>query len=209
MYNVEDIKELFRNMKSLGIKRGNTIELQGASFIADQPTIFGERNEDYIRAEIEWYESCDRSVDKLFNIYGRSVAIWDAVKDKDGNVNSNYGYCIHAKERGWQYLNCVEALRKDPNTRQAVMIYMPTNMHQIAGKDFTCTYSHQYFNNDGVLDVHVYMRSNDVIFGYNNDRAWALHVQEKLARDVNLIAGNIYWHCGSLHVYDRHWDLIK
>lgn len=33
-----------------------TIELIGASFIADSPAIFGEPNQEYIDAELDWYE---------------------------------------------------------------------------------------------------------------------------------------------------------
>ena len=208
MYNVAEIRELFRDKKALGLTRNGTIEIQGAYFIANRRTIFGKRNEDYIAAEIEWYESCDRSVDKLADLYGRRVAIWDSVADENGLVNSNYGYCIYSRERGHQYANAVSALRKNEFTRQAVMIYMPTNMHEIAGKDFTCTYAVQYFNNDGYVNAHVFMRSNDLVFGYNNDYAWQSHVLHKLAKDCDLQVGTIYWCAGSLHVYERHWDLI-
>ena len=33
------------------------IEIIGASFIADEPAIFGTVNEDYVRRELNWYES--------------------------------------------------------------------------------------------------------------------------------------------------------
>ena len=36
---------------------GKTIELIGASFYADDPAIFGVPNQDYIDAELAWYES--------------------------------------------------------------------------------------------------------------------------------------------------------
>ena len=42
----------------------------------DQPTIFGERNEKYIEAELEWYESQSLNVNDLFDIYGSTVKIW-------------------------------------------------------------------------------------------------------------------------------------
>ena len=34
-----------------------TIEMIGASFIADKPAIFGEPNQEYIEDELKWYES--------------------------------------------------------------------------------------------------------------------------------------------------------
>ena len=209
MYNVEDIRELFRNLKDYGIERSGTYELQGAHFIADEEYIFGTPNQKYIDAEIEWYESCSLEVSKLFNIYGREVKIWKDVADKDGRINSNYGYRIYSNEAGCQYAYCVTALRNNPDTRQAIMSYMPHDIHSKAGKDFVCTYAVQYFNNDGWLDAHVFMRSNDIIFGYSNDFAWQQHVLNKLAADTNLKPHRIYWNAGSLHCYNRHWDLIK
>ena len=81
--------------------------------------------------------------------------------------------------------------------------------------DFMCTYSTQHFIRNGQLHSCVYMRSNDAIFGFLNDFAWAKYVQEQLLGYINNHTssvyglGNIYWNAASLHVYSRHWDLIK
>ena len=197
-------------------ERGNgTIELQGISFLADEETIFGERNEEYIMAELAWYESADKRVQRLFEIYGKEVSIWKRVADERGEVNSNYGYCIYSSERGSQYVNVLNTLLKDPLSRQAVMIYQHPDMHSIAGKDFTCTNAVQYFINKrypkspDYLDCVVQMRSNDVVFGYNNDRAWQLHVLEQLAKELGVHVGNITWQVGSLHIYERHYKYLE
>ena len=52
--------------------------------------------------------------------------------------------------------------------------------------DFICTNTVQYFVRDDKLISFVNMRSNDVVFGYRNDRAWQLHVQEMLAKDLDV-----------------------
>ena len=68
--SVMDIRSEFRRKKREHDFRGNgTIEIQACSFKADQPTIFGERNEKYVAAEIDWYESCDRRVEKLYDLW--------------------------------------------------------------------------------------------------------------------------------------------
>ena len=61
----------------------------------------------------------------------------------------------------------------------------------------------------GRLEAHVQMRSNDVLFGYRNDYAWQEHVLKLLANKLDVQIGNIYWNIGSLHVYERHFDLVK
>ena len=196
--------------------RGNTVEIQGAHFLCtDDEIVIGTRNAEYIEAEIEWYERASRKVSDLFDIYGQEVKIWKDIADKNGEVNSNYGWCIYSKERGFQYAACHDALKKNPLSRQAVMYYTHPDMHKIAGKDHTCTYAVQYFLNYAQdtfgrphLDAHVYMRSNDAVYGYNNDYAWQRHVLAKLAVDLNALQGDIYWNAGSMHVYDRHYGKL-
>ena len=62
MNNVSDIRKYFINeLKAENFvtdKTGQkTIEMIGASFLANQPSIFGEPNQQYIDAEINWYNS--------------------------------------------------------------------------------------------------------------------------------------------------------
>ena len=208
-----EFKSMYRNQEF----RGNTIEIQGCSFIADVPYIVPDTiNERYQDAEIAWYESQSRKVDTLFEIYGKEVKIWKDVADEYGEVNSNYGWCIYSSERGNQYNNVLVTLQQNPLSRQACMYYTTWDMHRIAGKDHTCTYAVQYFlnfENDTFgrpyLDAHVFMRSNDAVFGFNNDYAWQRHVLAQLSNDLSALQGDIVWNAGSMHIYDRHFHLLK
>ena len=49
---------------------------------------------DYINKESKWYNSCSLNIKG----YVDDVKIWQQVCDKDGFVNSNYGWCIYSKE---------------------------------------------------------------------------------------------------------------
>ena len=95
---INNIRNEFRSLKERRVIRNNTIEIQNAMFRVDQPTIFGERNEKYIEAELEWYKSQSLNVNDLFDIYGSVVKIWDDVSDNSGYINSNYGWCVYSKE---------------------------------------------------------------------------------------------------------------
>jgi thymidylate synthase len=59
------------------------------------------------------------------------------------------------------------------------------------------------------------MRSNDVVFGYKNDWAWAQYLLDKFVEDYNfeteqsITKGNLTWQVMNLHVYARHFDLVK
>lgn len=103
----EEFSRLLANGKFTSINReasmtdlvGNsTIEICGASFIADEEAIFGTVNHEYIAREEEWYNSTNRNVN---SIPGGAPAIWKAVADADGMINSNYGWCIYSPENGF------------------------------------------------------------------------------------------------------------
>ena len=90
--------------------------------------------------------------------------------------------------------------------------------------DFICTNAVTYYIRDGKVNCVVQMRSNDVVYGYKNDYAWQHHVLSQLTHDSNSIylsqawdadyrkemeVGTITWQVQNLHVYERHFDLVK
>jgi thymidylate synthase len=210
-----------------------TIEIVGANFIADKTTIFGDVNWEYVRREDEWYHSMSLNVN---DIPGGPPAIWKAVADKDGFINSNYGWCIHSSENGFmeniaepdhdygcrlhqrpviessQFEQVYLELKKNPDSRRATMIYTRPSMwldyNKNGRSDFMCTNAVGYLIRDGVLHAHVQMRSNDAWAGYRNDRAWQSHVQLKLATELGVEVGAIHWSVTSLHVYARNYYLV-
>ena len=187
-----------------------TLEIMNASFIADQPSIIGKVNEDYVERELAWYKSQSLNVN---DIPGETPAIWKAVATEDGYINSNYGWCIWSDENHNQYTNVLDELKKNPDSRRANMIYTRPTMHSDYNRngmsDFMCTNNVQYLIRNGELNALVYMRSNDAVFGYKNDWAWQKHVLDSLCNELNVPAGQIYWNVSSLHIYERHFDLLK
>lgn len=185
------------------------LEIIHASFVADEEAIFGKVNEDYVAREMKWYLTESLNVN---DIEGKVPEAWRRAASSKGEINSNYGWMVFSEENGYQYRNCFEELLENPESRRAVMIYNRPTMWKEYDRDgmsdFVCTFAHQYFIRNGKLDVSVTMRSNDVVFGYKNDRAWADYVLKNLARDLGVDPGSIYWHAGSLHVYERHFNLI-
>jgi len=211
--------EQYSSQKFVVDKTGvSTLELVGASFCANEGSIFGDVNDDYIERELEWYLSQSLYVK---DIRGKVPKIWQDVSSRDGKINSNYGYLVFNSENYAQYENVLMELSRSPNSRRAVMIYTRPSMHSnwcVDGmSDFVCTNAVQYMIRDGELQVVVQMRSNDVVYGYRNDYAWQKYVQDKLVYDYNcgtkkadkIVAGDIVWQVGSLHVYERHYSLIE
>jgi thymidylate synthase len=213
--NVSDIREYFKNElhneNFVTDKTGcKMIEMVGASFVADEPSIFGTVNQDYVNREIQWYESRSLNVN---DIPPPVPQIWKQVATPDGRINSNYGFLIWSEENGSQFLNCLRTLQKDPESRRAIMIYtrpsIQTEYNTDGMSDFICTNTVQYVVRDNHVHSIVNMRSNDVVYGFKNDRAWQRHVLFFLSDALRIPMGNIYWQVGSLHVYEKHFNLVK
>lgn len=201
-------------------KYGKTVEIQNAHFLADKDYIIRKPNYDYVKREIQWYESQSLFVK---DIPGDVPGIWQACTDKDGKINSNYGWCIWSEENGKQFKHCVDRLMDDHYTREACMIYnrpsMQIDCNANGMHDFMCTYSTQHFLNEidenkFRLDYTVFMRSNDAVFGFDNDVNWHNYVQDYLlealkSNGLNAVKGNIIWNAASLHVYERHFKYLS
>jgi thymidylate synthase len=226
--NTTDILELFKykyytndfRIVNNAKQQSRTLEIQGAHFIVDKPWIVREPNYEYAKHEIDWYMSMSLNVN---DIEGGAPKMWLKCSTSDGRINSNYGWCIFSKENASQYENCMNRLIEDTHTREACMIYNRPSMQYEYNKDnmhdFMCTYSVQCFLNDIDNDsmglaYHVFMRSNDAVFGFNNDALWHKFVQERLAKDLserlgkNIICESITWNAGSLHIYERHFKYL-
>ena len=207
-YFIQELKEERFVVDKTGVK---TIEIIGATFEANHPTIFGEINENYVERELQWYKSMSLFVE---DIPGKTPAIWQQVADRAGKINSNYGWAVWHKDNYLQYAHVLNELTFSPNSRRAVMIYTRPSMWEDYNKDgmsdFMCTNAVQYMIRDEQLVAIVQMRSNDVVFGYRNDYAWQKHVADRLSQDLKLTKEpGIVWQVGNLHVYERHFDKVK
>lgn len=212
----EELVNLYRDRDFRIGKYGKTVEIQNAHFLADKDWIIRKPNYDYVKREIEWYESQSLYVK---DIPGDVPKIWQMCADKDGKISSNYGWCIWSDENGNQFKHCVDRLMDDHATREACMIYnrpsMQVDCNANGMHDFMCTYSTQHFltevdENKFRLDYTVFQRSCDAIFGYDNDCNWHKYVQAYLiealkSRGLNVVDGKTIYNCGSLHVYERHF----
>jgi len=198
-----------REATMTSIVGSRTIEIVGAGFIADEDVIFGEMNWDYVHREADWYRSMSRSVD---DFPGGAPAVWKAIASSSGMINSNYGWAVRSPENGCQFDHVVAELKKNPESRRAVVIYtrplMWLDYDQDGMSDFMCTNVVQYLVRDGKLDAVVQMRSNDAWIGYKNDRCWQHDVLCDVAKEIGVEEGVLRWQVGSLHVYERNFYLV-
>ena len=219
MQTTKDIAEIFVNAlesKQFTIdKTGQkTIEIIGASFLADKPAIFGTVNESYVNAELKWYESESTNINDIYPESDKEPPqAWQYTANVHGEINSNYGHLIYSEKYHNQFENVVIELHKNKDSRRASMIYQRPSIwkeyNENGKNDFICTNAVTYYIRDDRLNCVVQMRSNDVVFGYKNDFAWQQFVLNELAEELSVESGDIVWQAQNLHVYERHFDLVK
>ena len=188
-----------------GIEFANTKALFNIGFTIENPTnkviTNKERNwnEEYAAAEWAWYLSGDPRVTTLGKLYGKIPAIWKNMADKNGEVNSNYGY---QWKRNDQLENVINILKDGYDTRQAaISIYDGKEINKYEF-DTPCTYAIQFTVVQNKLYMSVYMRSNDLWYGFCNDQYQFASLQEMVAERLNLPVGTYYHHAHNLHLYN-------
>ncbi|MGL5811660.1 MAG: thymidylate synthase, partial [Nocardioides sp.] len=75
-------------------------------------------------------------------------------------------------------------------------------------KDVPCNNWLHFLQRDGQMHLSVAVRANDAIWGFSgiNFFEWSV-LQELVANSVGAGVGELTWFVGSMHVYDRHYDV--
>ena len=171
----------------------------------------------YIAAELLWYFMGRNDVGYI----AKFAKFWESIQNNDGTVNSSYGHLLFTninEHQFTQYNWAFESLKKDKDSRQAVLHFnLPTHQRE-ENKDFVCTMYGIFQIRDNKLNLTVSMRSNDVILGLPTDIAFFATLQSQMLFHLVLHGGEefkylqlgSYTHiANSFHVYERHFDLVK
>lgn len=169
-------------------------------------------NLQYAKREWLWYLGADPKDDSI----QEHASMWKKLQQPDGSFYSNYGQYMFGKddEGHTQFSYVVKTLKADPNSRRATMMLLQREHLFEDNVDTVCTYAINFTIENGYLHMTVMMRSNDVIFGFTNDAFcfWQLYlfVYTVLAKTMpNLKPGEYTHFTNSMHVYDRHYAMIK
>lgn len=106
-----------------------------------------------------------------------------------------------------QLQEVIDLLSADPGTRRAVMSIWDPASDYGETKDVPCNNWLHFLSRGGKLDLHVAIRSNDLVWGWSgiNQFEWSV-LLEVVAYYTGLQVGRIHYAVSSLHMYDRHWD---
>jgi thymidylate synthase len=186
---------------------------------------------------MELYNSCSNRVED----FAKASKFWEKIANPDGTINSAYGYLIwenkscgnenyeYTKKRSFEdggisiraqsiyrtpYEWCLESLKADKDTRQAVLRFSLPEHHWQGNKDFVCTMHANFMIRNDMLNMCVVMRSNDLCKGLVYDICFFCSIMDKLIVDLkdtypNLSKGSYTHMAHSLHAYERDFPIIR
>lgn len=192
---------IYKDINDNGNKRNNTKTLYNYGFYIENPkdnkikTKFRNWSENYAYREWKWYLSGNRSALEI----SKHAPIWKNHMDKNGDVNSNYGWQWN---RNNMLKKVIKKLKKDSFTRQAVLSLYDGKEINDYKNDTPCTNSIHFQVIDDKLCMTVNMRSNDLWYGFCNDQYCFSNLQLIVSNELNIEVGWYYHFCSNLHIYD-------
>ncbi len=157
--------------------------------------------------------------ESLWMLAGRNDVDWLTGFAKNitdfSDEHGAYGF----RWRNWfgfdQIVELVKLLKRDPSTRRAVLTMWSPNgdlatsegAGGIDSKDVPCNLMIKFERRNGPLDMMVFNRSNDMIFGaYGANAVHFSMLQEVIAGLLGVPVG-IYWQVSAnFHVYQNIWE---
>lgn len=204
--NISDAYEqLVVHLFNKGTPVGETYEINNCCVVVKNPTLscikfpYRDISEKYSNAELKWYWSASNSCKEI----GQHAKMWLHISDDGETSNSAYGYILHKKYGFDQLQQVIELLKKDPNSRRAVLNISDPTIDRINTKDMQCTIALQFILRKGLLEETVYMRSNDVYFGFPYDYIYFVSIGQYIAEKLGVKLSLYTHHATSMHMYFR------
>ena len=219
---VRNVNDLYwrgcRHLSALGVKQDSR---NGQVLSLEEPRI--------IRVDRPWERvlfSPSRNVNHVFHLMEslwmlagrRDVAFLDQFNKNmvnfsdDGEVfNAAYGYRWRQHFGYDQIQTAINMLKADPDNRRVVIgMWDPSQDLGGNSRDYPCNTSIMCRIVGGALNFTITNRSNDLVWGLCGANAVHMSMlQEYMAAAIGVKCG-VWWHMtNNLHVYEKHWELIK
>lgn len=167
----------------------------------------------YMAGELLWYFSGRNDVEFI----SKYSKFWSGLMNSDGTANSAYGNLLFTQKNKlglsqWEW--AYESLKRDKDTRQAIMHFNNSSHQDFKTKDFVCTLNGVFTIRDNKLSLSVIMRSNDIHFGLIYDLPFFTLLLQQMRLQLlpiypDLEIGTYTHHAVSLHVYERNFKLLN
>lgn len=116
--------------------------------------------------------------------------------------------------RNWygvdQFKEIARLILEDQNTKRAVMVIYDPLKDYVDTKDVPCNNWIHFIARNGKLHMNVTIRANDAIWGFGgiNSFEWSV-LHEMMAYWTNLEIGTLSWYTGTIHIYERHYNVSQ
>lgn len=144
---------------------------------------------------------CNDNHVKIAGYFNKNIAQFS---DNGITLYGSYGHRIATKMQG-----VLEKLKEDHDTRQALLTIHRVDDSIVKTKDPPCTITLQFTIRDEKLNMHVYMRSNDIVWGTPYDVFVFTTIQKVFANTLGIPVGKYYHTATSLHMYERDFEKCR
>ena len=160
-------------------------------------------NQDYAEYEWNWYLKGDRDASEI----AERAKIWKQMMVPDTTeANSNYGYFWKLND---QLQRAITELRFNPESRRAIVVHYDINELDRYKYDTPCNDVLNFYIKDDKLHLSVFARSIDLVYGFCNDQYTFAKLMEMVAYQLEIPVGEMHWMVTNLHIYPRHYDMLK
>ncbi|HPM74111.1 MAG TPA: thymidylate synthase [Saccharofermentans sp.] len=165
----------------------------------------------YLKGELKWY-FLGRNDLKYISQYSN---FWNKLADKEtGKLSSAYGYTIFKEKNEFGYTEwewALDALRKDEDTRQAIVRFSKPYHSFQDNKDFVCTLNGVFNIRNDKLNLTMFMRSSDAFFGIVYDVPFFTLLMQQMRLQLldnypDLELGEYIHHSVSYHIYEKDYE---
>ena len=196
------LRSILDDGKLVDASRGRNLEITGVLLELANPRARLSRTETRGKAfsaigELCWYLAKSDQLD-FINYYLPQYSN----NGGNGRVHGAYGPRLFNWQGLDQFSNVVQLLKNRRHSRRAVIQLF--SAHDIAESlgEVPCTCTLQFLIRNDVLDLFVYMRSNDAYIGLTHDVFCFTMLQEIMARKLRVALGHYKHMVGSLHLYE-------
>jgi thymidylate synthase len=137
---------------------------------------------------------------------------WDDFLEPDGTVETAYGYRWRHHFGRDQLLDLVEHLRVEPTSRQGVVaMWDPASDGLTAPKkkNVPCPFTWTANIIGGKLNLHLVIRSNDMVLGNPNDTADFALLQAMIAQELGVAVGKLTVSISHAHIYENQYAVVE
>lgn len=159
-------------------------------------------NQKYADREWEWYVSGDKSAKNI----APYAPLWHNMMDEWGEVWSNYGWWW---KQGDQLEEMIKKLKKDTETRQAMLVHYNPNYIDRMKNDVPCNVVLNFYITEGFLNLTIFARSIDLWFGFCNDQYQFSKLMIEVGKAISKPVGEMTYMITNFHLYNKQVDYVR